>query len=150
MSFAKKIAVAVNLNEPLSEILESMKSLDFINKSEVHFLNIYLTTTYAIGLGESAIIYPLETDQKKIREQTLERLDELGRSFLPKEFSGKIVSECLFSDDPKRKFCEYISEKGIDTVIVAAREKRGIFESSFTQFISKHTKANMLILKHKI
>lgn len=149
MSFAKKVAIAISLNEPLEPILESIRSLDFIKNSEVYFLNVSLTTTYAIGLGESSIIYPLEDDQKKIREQTIKKLNEMVKDILPLDFKGKVIAECLFSDNPKRKFCEYVDEKNIDTVIVAAREKRGLFESSFTQFIAKHTRANIVILKHK-
>jgi hypothetical protein len=150
MSFANKIAIAVNLNAPMSDVLKGLKELDFLNKGEVHFLNIYLTSTYAIGLGESSIIYPVESDQRIIREQTIAKLSEMARSLLPLSFKGQVICECLFSDNPKRRFCDYVDEKKVDTIVVAAREKRGLFESSFTQFVTKHTKANMIILKHKV
>ena len=150
MSFAKKVAVAINLNEPLKEILSGLRNLEFLTKSEVHFVNVYLTTTYAIGLGESSIVYPISSDQKKIQESTVAALKTMAPGLLPTKFEGKIVTDSLFSDDPKRKFCEYIEENHIDTVIVAAREKRGFFESSFTQFVNKHTHANMIILKHRV
>ncbi len=150
MSFAKKIAVAINFNNPMKDILSGLKDLEFINKSEVHFVNVYLTTTYAIGLGESSIIYPIASDQKKIQESTVAALQKIALELLPAKFEGKIVTDSLFGDDPKRKFCQYVEDKGIDTVIVAGREKRGFFESSFTSYVNKHTRANMIVLKHKI
>jgi hypothetical protein len=150
MSFARKVAVAIDLNDPHAEILKAVKQLEFINNSEVYFVTVNMTTTYAIGLGESSIVYPLIDDQKKIHESTVAELKKLTGSLLGHEFRGKIHTECLFSDDPKRKFCEFLIEKEIDTIIVAAREKRGIFESSFTHYVSKHSHANMIILKHKI
>ncbi len=150
MSFAKKVVVAVNLNDPMKDILSGLKDLDFLNKSEVHFVNVYLTTTYAIGLGESSIVYPILSDQQKIQESTVAALKKMAPGLLSSKFEGKIVTDCLFSDDPKRKFCHYVEEKHIDTVIVAAREKRGFFESSFTSFVNKHTRANMIVLKHKV
>ena len=150
MSFARKVAVAINLNEPMEDIFSGLKDLEFINRSEVHFVNVYLTTTYAIGLGESSLIYPMVSDQKKIQESTVAALQKMAPGLLAKTFEGKIVAESLFGDDPKRKFCEYIKENNIDTVIGAAREKKGFFESSFTQYVNKHTHANMIILKHKV
>lgn len=150
MSFAKKVVVGINLGEPLTELFVALKELEFLNESEIHFLSINQTTTYAIGLGESAIIYPLEDDQKKITESTLEELKELTRKLLPASFKGKIVIESLFGDDPKTRFCEYVEEHNIDTIIVAARETRGFFEGSFTQYVTKHSRANVIILKHPV
>jgi nucleotide-binding universal stress UspA family protein len=147
MTFARKIVVAINLSEPHLEILNTIKEMDFLNSSEVHFTTINQTTTYAIGLGESAIMYPMEEDRRKIREQSLMELNKLGRELIPKSFKGRLVSECLFSDDPKRKFTEYVADNHIDLVILAAREKRGVFESSFSHYVAKHSSANLLILK---
>ena len=149
MSFARKVCIAVNLNDPLPEVLHNIKNLDFISHCEVHLVHVYLTSTYALGMGETAIVYPLETDQKKIGEASVNALREMAPSILPKNFDGGIVPQCLFSEDPKRMFCDYVNENHIDMVITAARAKRGIFESSFTNFVAKHTTANMVILKHK-
>lgn len=150
MSFSKKVAIAINLNDPQTEILKGIKQLEFLNNSELHFVTINMTTSYAIGLGESSIVYPLIDDQKKIREATISALNQLASTLLWQDFRGKIISECIFSDDPKRKFCEYVKESGIDTVILAGREKKGFFESSFTNYVNKHSHANLIILKHKV
>lgn len=150
MAFAKKVVISVNLNEPHPEILSGIRSLEFLNHSEVHIVTVQLTALYAVGLGETAIMYPMESDQRKIKEESQRRLNELGHMILPPEIQGKFNVACIFSDDPKRKICEFVEDNHIDTIILAAREKRGLFESSFTNFVAKHSKANIIILKHAV
>ena len=150
MPFLHKIAIAVNLNDPNPEVFLSLKDLEFFQRSELHFVNINLTTTYAIGFGEASIVYPLITEQKEIHDSTIVELRRVASQLLPRNFQGKLVTECLFSDDPKRRFCQYVEENGVDTVILAAREKKGLFESSFTQYVTKHTRANVIVLKHQV
>lgn len=149
MSFAQRIAVAVNLNEPHMGILKTIKHLDFFKDSEIHFVTVHMTTTFAIGLGESSIVYPLLDDQKKIQESSLSALNNLSEQILGSHFKGKVFTDCLFSDNPKSKFCDYLEQNKIDTVITTARSKKGFFESSFTQYVNKHSHANMIILKQK-
>ncbi len=149
MSFARRVAVAINLNEPHLGELNILKDLDFFKDSEIRFVTVHMTTTFAIGLGESSIVYPLLDDQKKIQESSIVALRNLSSHLLGIDFKGKIFHDCLFSDNPKRKFCEYLDENKIDTVITTARKKKGFFESSFTQYVNKHSHANMIILKQK-
>jgi hypothetical protein len=150
MLFSKKVAVGINLNDPQTEILKGIRQLEFLNHSEVHFVTINMTTSYTIGLGESSIVYPLIDDQKKIREATISALNQLTSTLLGQNFKGKIIFECIFSDDPKRKFCDYVEDSGIDTIVLASREKKGFFESSFTNYVNKHSRANLIVLKHKV
>jgi hypothetical protein len=147
MSFLQKIALAINLNQPNLEVFETLRKMDFLIGKEIHLVNINLTTTYALGLGEASIVYPLMTEQKQIHDSTIKELKRLAPEILPENFKGKLEVDCLFSDDPKRKFCHYVEENGLDTVIIAAREKKGFFESSFTQYVTKHTKVNVIVLK---
>lgn len=149
MPFAQKTAVAINLNWPSEQIVNALKSLDFIQNTQLHFVNINLTTMYALGLGEGSIVYPLQEDQNKIRLASIQALKAIAFSLFPAHVCNKIIFECLFSDDPKRKFCAYLTENKIDTAIVVARKKRGFFESSFSHYLSKHSDANLIILKHQ-
>lgn len=149
MTFSKKIAIAVNLNEDVPKVFETLRESDLLKASEVHFVYSFLTTSYYMGFSGQSFVYPIEEDRKIIEESCLSKLQEASRKIIPEKADSKIVLKCLFADDTKRKFGEYIQAENIDLVIVAAREKRGLFESSFTRFIENHTHANVLVLKQK-
>ena len=147
MRFGKKIVIAVDLQEGMEEALKPLKGMDFLRASELHFVHVFHTTTFAYGLGETALIYPIEEDRNIIHQSVLAKLVQLSAGLLPAGFEGKAYQRCLFSDDPKRKFCDYANEIGADTVIVATRQERGLFESSFAAYQSKHARAHVIALK---
>lgn len=150
MKPAKKIAIALNLQEPLPEAYNDLKAYEFIRGCDVHVIYSFMTTTYAFGLGETALVFPMESDRKKLEESVTGMLQDISRSMFPKDFCGRLSAHCLFSDEPRAKFCEFIEKENIDMVIVAAREKKGLFDSSFTHYLTKHTHANVLILKRPV
>lgn len=150
MRFARKVAVAVNLNHEIPDVFKTLKDLEFLNQCEIHLVHSFFTINYLVGLGEAALAYPLEADRIKIQESVMATLDNHARKIFPSDFKGKVITHCLFSDDPKRKFCDYVKAEHIDLVIVAAREKKGFFDSSFTYYVQKHTPANMIVLKQKV
>lgn len=150
MKVAKKVAIALNLQEPMPEVFKSLKDYDFLKDTDVHVIYSFMTTTYAFGLGETALIFPMENDRKKIEESVVAMLKDISGSLFPKGFTSRLSAHCLFSDNTKAKFCEFVEKEHIDTVVVAAREKKGLFDSSFTHYLTKHTRANVLILKHLV
>lgn len=150
MKFARKVAVAVNLNQPLPEVFKTLKDLEFLNHCEIHLVHSFLTINYLVGMGDTALVYPLESDRKLIQESVMATLNSYAQKIFPADFKGKVITHCLFSDDPKGSFCDYIKMEHIDLVITAAREKKGLFESSFTHYVQKHTSANLIVLKQKI
>lgn len=150
MKFAHKVAVAVNLAVDAKDEFISLKQLNFLNDCEIHFVHAFLTTTYSFGLGETALIYPIQDDRKKLEESIVSTLKKISDDIFDEGFRGKIFCHCLFSDSPKIAFTEFVEKKHMDLVIISAREKRGLFESSFSQYVQRHSKANMVILKHKV
>jgi hypothetical protein len=150
MKIARKVAVALDLSEPLPEVYKSLKYFEFLKNTDLHFVFSYMTTSYAVGIGDTSIIYPMEDDRAKIQESAVAMMKDLATNLLPKDFFSRVSAHCLFSDDPKRKFCSFLEDQNIDMVIVAARAKKGIFDSSFTNYVSKHSLCNMLVLKHNI
>lgn len=149
MKFANKVAVGVNLGIDAKDEFVALKELSFLNDSEIHFVNAFQTTTYSFGLGDSALIYPMQDDRKKLEESIVASLKKISSKLFGEDFRGKIHCHCLFSDNPKGAFAEFVQNKHIDLVVVSAREKRGFFESSFSQYVQRHTKANLLVLKQK-
>lgn len=149
MKFANKVAVGVNLAVDAKDEFVSLKELSFLNDCEIHFVHAFQTTTYSFGLGDSALIYPMQDDRKKLEESVVASLKNISSKLFDKDFLGKIHCHCLFSDNPKGAFSEFVQNKHIDLVVVSAREKRGLFESSFSQYVQRHTRANVLVLKQK-
>ncbi len=149
MQLTKKTIIAVDLmNEP-KEVLNALKKLDFLNHSEVHFVHVFKTINYSFVFSEFPMVYPIEADRKVIEESVLSMLRKTTKEVLPANFQGKVIERCLFSDNAKAKFCEYVAESKGDLAVVLAREKHDLFESSFARYVSSHSKANILILKHK-
>lgn len=147
MRFAKKVVVAVGLNENVQELMKPLRDMEFLNHSEVHFVHVFNTINYTTLYSEFPLVYPVEADQKKIEESILSFLVSMAKEVMPKNFEGKVIHRCLFGDRPKDKFCHYVDEVKADLVIVPTRQKRGFFESSFAQYVTKHTHANMILLK---
>lgn len=148
MRFAKKVVIAVGLNPGMFGMLKGVKAMEFLDHSEVHLISVFKTIDYAYGLGEYSLVFPIADDRKAVEQSVQGALVKLWEDIAPAGFQGKVVPRCLFDEDPKDKFCQYAGELKADTVIVAARNKRGFFESSFAQYVVKHTDADVIILKH--
>lgn len=147
MGFAKKIVIAVEMNNELYDVLKTVKKMNFLNEAEVNIVHISQTVSITVAFDGTPLVYPISEDRKAIRESVIETLKKVSKEFMPASFSGNVSYHCLFSDDPKRAFSEFVEEEKMDLVIVATKQKHGLFESSFAQYVNKHTKANVLMLK---
>lgn len=147
MKMSKKVIVAVGLNDESSTLLKPMSEMDFLLESEIHFVHVFNTFNYTTVLSDFPFIYPIEADRAPIEKSILELLAKTSSEVLPKGFKGKIIYKCLFDENAKFKFSEYTNEQDASMVIIPTRKKREIFESSFAQYVNKHTKANLLLLK---
>ncbi len=148
MNFAKKVVIAVGLDEISPESLKIIKTMDFLTSSEVHLVTVFKTIDYAYGLGEYSLVFPLPDDREKMEASILQRLNKISKEVIPAQFKGKLETHCLFDENPKEKLTEYAAQIHADTIIIAARKKRGLFESSFAQYVTKHSDANVIVLKH--
>ncbi len=147
MKFAEKVVVAVGLSNDMTDMLRPMREMEFLAKSEIHFVHVFNSTNYTTIFSDFPIVYPIEADLKGIDESVLAFLARTAKSVLSEQFQGKIVYKCLFDPSPKSKFSDYVKESKANLVIVPKREKVGFFESSFAYYVNKHTHANMILLK---
>lgn len=148
MSFAKKVIVAIDFTNEIKNLYSDMKEMSFLASSEIHFVHVANTVTYSFVFSDMPLVYPVEDDRREIEKNTIENLQKLSAKVLPAGFSGKASHHCFFSENPKQTFVDFANEKNADLVIIAARERRGIFESSFAHYVEKHTKSNVLLVKH--
>ena len=147
MNFAEKVVVAVGLSNDMTDMLRPMHEMEFLAKSEIHFVHIFNTTNYTTVFSDFPIVYPIEADLKGIDESVLAFLAKAAKAVLPEKFHGKIIYKCFFDPSPKSKFSDYVNVSKANLVIVPKREKVGFFESSFAYYVNKHTHANMILLK---
>lgn len=148
MSFAKKIIVAIDFTNEIKNLLSDMKEMTFLTSSEVQFVHIASKITYSFVFSNMPLVYPVEEDRQTIEESTIAHLTKLSKEILPADFSGRVSHHCFFSENPKQAFVEYINQQSPDLVIMATRERKGFFESSFAHYVDKNTKANILFIKH--
>ncbi len=147
MTYAKRVVIAVDFTEDILKRLKSLRKLDFLNHSEIHFVHIFPTMTYPFGLGEFPLILPMEADREKFSQAGLALLANMIEVAMSATFVGKAVTKILFSDDEKGTFTSYTREMKADLAIIFSREKHGIFDSSFGQYVSKHTACDVLFMK---
>lgn len=150
MSLSRRTVLSINLNEDgVAEQLKSTKKMSFLKDSEIHLVYVFQTTSMSFGLGEMPSMYPTKSHEEAIRHSTSLLLQDLVTNNMGPEFQGKVHTHCLFAEDPKSHFCDFAKEKNIDLVVMWARQKRGFFDSSFSNYVTKHTDANVLVIKHK-
>jgi nucleotide-binding universal stress UspA family protein len=148
MKFARKVLVAVGLNENLNDWLKPLKEMDFLKHSEIHFVHVFNTVNYSSWFGEFPLAYPVEADRHAIEEAVHSILITAGEKSVPAGFDGKMVQKVIFGENPKSAFSAYANEIKPDLIIVPTRHKHGLFDSSFGQYVNKHTHANVIFLKN--
>ncbi len=149
MRFAQRTLIALDLDQKDHvEQLKSLRGLGFLEHSEIHLVYVFRTTSMSLGLGRFPLVFPTPEDQKLIEEAILAGLQHAYNTQLEPKPGQKIITRCLFGEDPKDVALAYVKDHAIDLTVVWAREKRGIFESSFSNHLAKHSRAHTLILKH--
>lgn len=149
MKFAKKVFIAVELSHQQTELLKPLKGMEFLSECEVHFVHVFPTMSYPVAFGEATLVYPVESDRAVIEQSALATLVKMSHDVLPARFQGKVLQKVLFHDDPRKKFSDYAKEMKADTIIITTKRKHGFFESSFADYVNKHSDCNMIYLKHK-
>lgn len=145
MSFPQKIVLAIDTSREGS-FFKELACLDFLHQSEVHLVHVVQEMDYTDGFSFS-VPFPLEEDKDRFRTAVTIKLKQMAEDYLPEGLRGPVITQCLFSADPKREFCRYLQESGADLAVVITREHRGLFESSFASSVSRHSPCSVLVLK---
>lgn len=149
MTIKRKIFIPIEISRESANQLAELKDLSLLNNAEVHFIHLFQTMTYAFGIMEAPLSLPKENERDGIEKGGVELMRAIGENVLPAGFQGRVEYELRFSDDPKRCFVRLVNNEKPDLLIIPCREKHGLFESSFAQFVNKHTSVNLLLLKHR-
>lgn len=145
---AKKIIVAVSLEEETHRPLMQLKSMNIEKDAEIHLVHVIPTIIYARGMQFSVLTYPLPEERPKIEESIMAKLAEVKKEIFPDH--KNVIFKCLFDANEKAAFNDYVEEQKADLVVVATRGRHGIknfFDSSFAQHQLKYAPANVLVLR---
>ena len=149
MKHPRKFLVPIDLSDSL-EPIKTISSLDFLRDAEVHLVFVFQVTVMPVSLGELPMMIPPHNDRAAIQQSAESTLRHIWGNAFGSEAKGKIVTRCLFDENTKRGLCDYANAEGFDLIVMWARKKRGIFEGSFSRYVSKHTKAHTLIIKPEV
>jgi nucleotide-binding universal stress UspA family protein len=142
-----KIAIAISLNPELNSNYKELQTTNWLKEAEIHLVNVFHTHHYMLGMEDIPLAYPIETDLEEIKKSTLSYLKRVAREAFDQISETQLHFHCLFSDDPKQEFCDFVNSQKVDLSIILTRKKRGFFESSFGQYVSRHSDSNVLLLK---
>jgi nucleotide-binding universal stress UspA family protein len=145
MAFPEKVLIAVDTALP-EEMFSSLRKMEWMNDSEIHIVHIFRMLNYGDGLSFN-VSFPFSFNEKELSEAVIEKMKTMAKGFLPYGHVGKVVYQCLFDTDIKSKMKNYVNENKIDLLIVATRERQGLFESSFANHMIKKSASNILVLR---
>ncbi|MGE3610254.1 MAG: universal stress protein [Bacteriovoracaceae bacterium] len=147
MNQINKIFIAVDLNEEKIHPFYPLRQMGILENNEIHLVYIFRTISLNFDVNEYPVAYPLIEDKQEIEKKALVYLRKIADELSPN--NSKMFLHCLFSERPKKAFCEFVEKEKPHLIILAAREKKGTFEGSFSQYVTKHTHSHVLILKPK-
>lgn len=148
MNRSKKIVVAVSLEEETRKTLFQLKGMGLSSDAHIHLVHVVPVILYARGLQLSVLTYPLPEERPSIEKAILARLESVKKELFIDH--NNVTCQCLFDENEKAAFADYVLKAQADLVVVASRNKHGvsnIFDSSFAQYQLRHSSANLLILR---
>lgn len=143
----EKVVVAVDLDENSIETLTQLKKLNLSEKAEIHLVNIF--EYVANNFDFTFVIPPSPEELGKIQMIMIEKIEAL-KPKLGLDKHTKVVVKCLISGNAKQEFLNYAESINADLIVAASKERKGflgLFESSFTNFLTKFSRANVIILR---
>jgi nucleotide-binding universal stress UspA family protein len=142
----KKIIIAVDFDPKALETLSQLKDLEIDPAAEVHLVHVFEYTFMNFDL-----IPGMKLDREElflIEKAVLEKLNGIRKDLGLEQH--QVTTKCLLSVGAKQEFVQYIDEVKPDLVIAASQEKQGLsgfFEGSFTAFLTKFSRSNLMFLR---
>lgn len=145
MNYTKTV-VAVSLEDQNIQALSQIGDLPFNETSEIHLVHVFEIHQLSIDFIPNLHLSPedLLSVEKWGEEKLLEVRDKIGLS------EKNCVVKCLISSNPRQEFLNYADTQGATLIVAVAKERegvRGLFESSFTNFLNKFSKCSLLLLR---
>ena len=143
----KKIVIAIDLDETTWPTLEKVREIGLSKEVEIHLVHAFEIAPVAYDFLASYL--PTEIEKKEIQQVVEAKLAGLVERLGLKNQS-KVKCQCLVSGNARQDFLNYVEKLGCDLIITASQEKtlmRGIFEGSFSSYLNKYARPNLLVLR---
>ncbi len=145
MTFPQVTVIAVD-SAIAASLLAPVHRMEFLADSEIHMVQMIQKVQFGDGLSFN-VAFALEEDESVIEKAVISKMEQISKSILPYTFTGKIHYKCLFGDEPKADFCEYLKQVKCELVLIGSRQKHGLFESSFAKYVVRHAPCSSFVLK---
>lgn len=142
-----KIVVALDMDENSIETLTQLKQLNFPLTAEIHL--VYIFEYVANNFDFTFVIPPSSEDLGKIQMIMLEKMEAL-KPKLGLDKHTNVITKCFISGNAKQEFLNYADSIDAKLIVAASKERKGflgLFESSFTNFLTKFSRSNLIILR---
>ncbi len=142
----KNYVLCVQLDNECPAILNRLKGDIELRHSRIHLVSVVEIKVYSSEFA--TFTYPVESQYKEIEEAALRTLTNLQHVL--GLVDSQVVKKCFFDFDPQTKIKHYLNEVDAQLVVTASRGKHGIeglFSSSFSDFLIKHSPCDVLVMR---
>lgn len=139
----KNIVVFMSMEEEANKtVMDKIAKYNLSSEATFHFVHVVELTVHAYILP--VMMMPLEEEHPEMERKILEKMNNITSGVK----NNKIV-KCYFSEDPKYRALEYLKSVDADLAITLKQERKGLdglFSSSFSEYLIKTTKSDVLVL----
>lgn len=143
----KKVVIAVDLDADSLKSLYQLRTLAIPKDSEIHLVHVFELNFMSFDF--LPVSRPSPEDYLLIEKVIEEKLMAVKRE-LGLEQHKNVVLKCLFAPNARQEFLNYADKENATLIIAASKEREGfngLFESSFTAFLNKFSRSNLLLLR---
>lgn len=146
MDFTKTV-IAVNLEDESIKTLSQLKDMPLPESCNIYLVHVFELHSLSIELMPN--LRPGPEDLLAIQKWGEDKLFKVKELIGLSQYKNCHV-KCLISSNPRQEFLSYADSLGATLIVSATKERagvKGLFESSFTNFLHKFSKANLLLLR---
>ncbi len=147
---AKKILIGISMDNKMQETIQNtLKDFRFNKDDTIEFLHVFEEENYVYMVPP--IIYPASEQKAAIKDTVLNIMKSIWENAGDKNLKN-IKYECLFDENPRERFCNYLKENKADLCLIATRGKHGIeglFTSSFADYLNKFSPCDIWVARPK-
>lgn len=147
MSYPKVTVIAIDTANSVS-MYTDIRKMTFLKDSEIHIVHVVHKLDFPGSLLTN-FNYTLYEDEVPIRNAVIDKLQSMGPQIVPYGHEGKQFYKCLFGDNLKKTFCDYLMQTNAELTIVSTRHEHGIFEGSFSYYVGRHAPCSVLVTRER-